>query len=82
MNIPGFDAESSLGPTMGGYRGNVAASSIPSEGGGRVMPQFRFQAQSDPDLGSYLRCRANGGGDLVCRFFGGLPPFTIGGLLF
>lgn len=82
MNIPGFDAESSLGPTMGRYPGNVASSSFPSKGGGQVMPQFRFQAQSDPDLGSYLRCRASGGGDLVCRFFGGLPPFTIGGLLF
>jgi hypothetical protein len=82
MNIPGFDAELSLGPTMGGNRGNVASSNFPSEGGRRVVPQFRFQAQSDPDLGSYLRCRASGGGDLVCRFFGGLPPFTIGGLLF
>jgi hypothetical protein len=82
MRIPGFDAESSLGPTMGTYLGDVASSSIPSEGGGRVMPQFRFQATSDPDLGSYLRCRASGGNDLVCRFFGGLPPFTIGGLLF
>lgn len=33
------------------------------------------------DVGAYLRCRANGGGELICRFFGGLPPFTIGGLL-
>ena len=82
MNIPGFDAESSLGPTMDRYQGNVASSSFSAEHGGRVRPQFRFQAQSDPDVGSYLRCRANGGGDLVCRFFGGLPPFTIGGLLF
>jgi hypothetical protein len=82
MNIPGFNAELSLGPTMGRRQGNVASSSFSSQGGGRVMPQFRFQAQSDPDLGSYLRCRASGGNDLVCRFFGGLPPFTIGGLLF
>ena len=79
MNMPGFTAESSLGPTMGIYWGNVASGSFPSEGGGRVMPQLRFQ--SDPDVGAYLRCRANGGGDLICRFFGGLPPFTIGGLL-
>jgi hypothetical protein len=43
------------------------------------MPQLRFQ--SDPDLGSYWRCRLNGGGDLVCRFFAGLPPFTIGGVV-
>jgi len=79
MNMPGFDAESSLGPTMGIYRGRAVFGSL---GSGGVMPQFRFPASSDPDLGAYLRCRANGGGDLICRFFGGLPPFTIGGLLF
>jgi hypothetical protein len=79
MNMPGFNAESSLGPTMGRYRGTVSGG-IPSEGSGEVMPQLGFQ--SDPDLGAYLRCRANGGSDLICRFFGGLPPFTIGGLLF
>jgi hypothetical protein len=28
-----------------------------------------------------LRCKANGGGELVCRFFAGLPPWTIGGVL-
>ena len=82
MNMPGFDAEASLSQTMGRYRGNVASSSFPSEGGGRVMPQLSFRIQSGMDLGAYWRCRANGGGDLICRFFGGLPPFTIGGLLF
>ena len=80
MNMPGFDAESSLGPTMGRYRGKAAYSRFPSEGGAGIMAQLGFQ--SDPDLGAYLRCRANGGGDLICRFFAGLPPFTIGGLLF
>jgi hypothetical protein len=79
MNIPGFDAEASLRPTMGIYRGKAVFNGLPSEGGGGVMPQLPFQ--SDPDLGAYWRCRANGGGDLICRFFGGLPPFTIGGLL-
>ena len=79
MNIPGFNAESSLGPTMGIYRGIVASGSFSSEDSRQVMPQLRFQ--SDPDLGAYLRCRANGGSDLICRFFGGLPPFTISGLL-
>ena len=74
MNIPGFDAELSLGPTVGTYRGKTVS------GSGGVMLQLGFQ--SDPDLGAYLRCRANGGSDLICRFFGGLPPFTIGGLLF
>ena len=43
------------------------------------MPQLGFQ--SDPDLSAHLRCRANGESDLICSFFGGLPPFTIGGLL-
>jgi len=80
MNMPGFDAELSLGPTMDQYQGGVGR--FPSQGARQVTPQFRFPASSDPDIGSYLRCRANGGGDLVCRFFGGLPPFTIGGLLF
>ena len=60
MNMPGFDAESSLGLTMGKYRGNAVYGRFPSEGGGGgVMPQLGFQ--SDPDLGAYLRCRANGG---------------------
>ena len=80
MNTPGFNAELSLGPSMGIYRGNAAFGGFPSEGRGKVMPQLRFQ--SDPDVGAYLRCRSNGGSDLICRFFGGLPPFTIGGLLF
>ena len=80
MNMPGFDAELSLGPTMGIYRGINASCRFLSEGSGRVMPQLRFQ--SDPDVGAYLRCRANGGSDIICRFFGGLPPFTIGGILF
>ena len=76
MRIPGFTAESSLGPTKARYQGNVAASS--SKGSGRIVPQFRFAATSDPDLGSYLRCIENGGPELVCRFFGGMRPWTIG----
>ena len=79
INMPGFDAEASLGPTMGVYCGKVASGRFATEGSGGVMPQLRFQ--SDPDIGAYLRCRANGGSELICRFFGGLPPFTIGGLL-
>jgi len=79
MTIPGFTAESSLGPTLGAYQRAPAFGNYASRGG-RAVPQFQFGG--DPDLGEYLRCRANGGGDLVCRFFGGLPPFTIGGLLF
>jgi hypothetical protein len=79
MSMPGFSAESSLGPTMRRYREKAVVGS-PSGGIGGVNPQLRFGG--DPDLGAYWRCRANGGGDLICRFFGGLPPFTIGGLLF
>ena len=80
MNMPGFGAESSLGPTRGQYQRMPVVGRCPSKGIGAVMPQLRFQ--SDPDVGSYWRCRLNGGDDLICRFFGGLPPFTIGGLLF
>ena len=80
MNLPGFSAESSLGRATGVYRGKTAAGRSPAHGIEGAMPHLgRFQ--SDPDLGAYWRCRANGGSDLVCRFFGGLPPFTIGGLL-
>jgi hypothetical protein len=80
MNMPGFTAESCLVPTKGVIRWKTVYGKFSSEGTGGVMPQLGFQ--SDPDLGAYLRCRANGGSDLICRFFGGLPPFTIGGLLF
>jgi hypothetical protein len=79
MKLPGFNAELSLGPTVEIYRKKAVFGRFPSEGSLGVMPQLSFQP--DPDLGEYLRCRANGGDDLTCRFFGGLPPFTIGGLL-
>ena len=82
MNLPGFDAEASLRPTISVFRETPVYGRFPSESSAGVTPQFRSRIQSDPDIGAYLRCRANGGGDLVCRFFGGLPPFTIGGLLF
>ena len=81
MNMPGFTAESSLIADAGTYRSNARSREFALSGGG-VMPQLRLSAQSDPDLGAYLRCKANGGNELVCRFFGGLPPFTIGGVLF
>ncbi len=81
MTMPGFSAESSLGPTEGHYRVRAALETCSSAGNGPIAPQFRFPATSDPDLGAYLRCIANGGSELVCRFFGGLPPFTIGGRL-
>jgi hypothetical protein len=82
MNLPGFNAELSLGPTRDRFRGNDTFASFPSEGGGRVTPQFSFQFGGDPDIGEYIRCMRNKGSDLVCRFFAGLPPFTIGGRLF
>jgi hypothetical protein len=66
MNMPGFTAVSSLGRTMGIYHGTqgiyhgkVVFGGFPSEAGGGVVPQLRFQ--SDPDVGAYWRCRANGG---------------------
>jgi hypothetical protein len=79
MNMPGFTAERSLGPAIGRYRGRGVRAGGPSQGRAGVIPQVGLPW--DPDLGAYLRCRANGGGDLICRFFAGLPPFTIGGVL-
>jgi hypothetical protein len=73
MRMPGFTADSSLGPAAGIYRAKAAPDRI-----NRITPQIEFQ--SDPDLGSYWRCRLNGGNELICRFFAGLPPFTIGRL--
>jgi hypothetical protein len=80
MDMPGFTAEASLGRTGAPYAGMAAFGGVPARGIGGVQPQL-LRFGGDPDLGEYLRCIANGGGDLVCRFFGGLPPFTIGGLL-
>jgi hypothetical protein len=79
MNMPGFTAERSLDRTINIYRRTGIVANFPSKGSKRVMPQLRFQP--DPDVGEYWRYRANGGSDLICRFFAGLPPFTIGGLL-
>jgi hypothetical protein len=78
--MPGFNAAAALGPTIGRYPGNRVFVRFPSEGSGGIVPQ-RLGFGGDPDLGEYLRCRANGGGELICRFFAGLPPFTIGGRL-
>ena len=78
MNIAGFTAEQSLRPTIDNY-GASAVRGSRSKDGKSLMPQARIG--SDPDLGAYLRCRANGGSELICRFFGGLPPFTIGRIL-
>jgi hypothetical protein len=83
MRMPGFSAEASLGPDAHAYRHNSTSGGPSAQVTGAVVPQFQIRGiGSDRDIGSYLRCRANGGSDLVCRFFGGLPPFTIGGLLF
>ena len=80
MNLPGFTAEASLRDHSATdatqvYRGQAGGGRLQSG----VAPQLGIS--SDPDFGSYWRCRLNGGSELVCRFFGGLPPFTIGGLL-
>jgi len=78
MTMPGFTADASLGTASRTYwRGT--GGSLP-QGDEAIAPQARFG--SDPDIGAYLRCRANGGSELVCRFFGGLPPFTIGRVFF
>jgi hypothetical protein len=82
MRMPGFGAEASLGSGARAYRHNSTSGGPSAQIDRAVVPQLQFRITSDPDIGSYLRCRANGGSDLICRFFGGLPPFTIGGLLF
>ena len=81
LNIPGFSAEASLGPTVSSYRGGTVFGGSASIDRG-LTPQLGLGPILGGSVGEYLRCRANGGGDLVCRFFAGLPPFTIGGLLF
>lgn len=81
MNLPGFTAEASLGPKTVVYSTTIGPGGAALYRGGGVVPQLGFQ-QGGVDIGAYLRCKANGGGELVCRFFGGLPPFTIGGRLF
>ncbi len=43
MNMPGFDAESSLGPTMGVYRGKALFGRL---GTGEVLPMQEFLASS------------------------------------
>jgi hypothetical protein len=77
--LPGFTAEASLGREVG-WRAAKPSFIRPAAQPSSVIAQLGTQAMSGVDLGAYLRCRANGGSDLVCRFFGGLPPFTIGGL--
>ena len=79
MRMPGFTAELSLVKRSNEFRNVAQIRSIRVIA--EVRPQMR-RAVGDIDWGSYLRCKAAGGPELICRFFGGLPPFTIGGLLF
>ena len=51
MTMPGFNAESSLGPTTSSYQGKVSSYIW---GGDNVMPQFRLGSVGDPDIGAYL----------------------------
>ena len=86
--MPGFTAEVSL--AMGRHELRDAAQIRSIRGVAEVRPQMMLAAAAlpqrgfggDPDLGSYFRCKAAGGPELICRFFAGLPPFTIGGVLF
>jgi hypothetical protein len=72
MNMPGFTAESCLVPTKGVIRWKTVYGKFSSEGTGGVMPQLGFQ--SDPDLGAYLRCRANGGAISYAGSLAGFLP--------
>jgi hypothetical protein len=88
MRLPGFTAELSLVKGRNEFRNVARTRSIRVVA--EVGPQMRAavgglrrrQMIGGIDLDSYFRCKAAGGPELVCRFFGGLPPFTIGGLLF
>ena len=83
MSMPGFTAELSL--VKGRHEFRYAAPTRSIGVVAEIRPQMTFALRrfgGDPDLGSYFRCKAAGGPELVCRFFAGLPPFTIGGLLF
>ena len=80
VNLPGFNAEASLGLAQKRYCGSGTAARWVLRSGAGLMPQLGLGWGLGGNVGDYLRCRANGGGDLVCRFFAGLPPFTIGGL--
>ena len=78
MRLPGFTAESSLAPPAGRcYRSTPVVDRCASS-----AVTLQLQLRGGLDIGAYWRCRLNGGSDLICRFFGGLPPFTIGGVLF
>jgi hypothetical protein len=79
MNIPGFNAESSLSPNTSTYREKPGSRRFSAAAGGAVVPQFLIH--SGLDLGAYLRCKANGGSETICRFFGGFDFFTIGRFL-
>ena len=57
MSMPGFYAESSLGPTLGIYRRKAVFGRFPSEGSGGVMPQLRFQ--SDREMQGEWRGRSH-----------------------
>ena len=69
-NLPGFSAEASFESGQSRYHGRVAA--LASRGGAGLTPQLGLGPIWGVDIGAYLRCKANGGGELVCRFFGGL----------
>ena len=74
MKSPGFTAEASLAPTTRRSREKSYLTGLAANRARGVTPQFRIQVGPGVDLGSYLRCRENGGDDLTCRFFGGSLP--------
>jgi hypothetical protein len=53
MRLPGFDAESSLGPAMGVYRGNAAFANS-GEGGVLPVQDFIASSSSSPQLNAGL----------------------------
>ncbi len=58
----------------------VVATDVAVGVGPGISPQLRGRLGREEAL-CYYRCVLAGAPDLVCRFFCGLRPFTIGGLL-
>ncbi len=60
---------------------NRVGSGVSAVGTGGVIPQILFDTRLTEAERCYYGYRSSGVPDLLARFFCGLRPFTIGGLL-
>jgi hypothetical protein len=85
MALPGFNAETSVYKTGRVYHFVNAFSQTSnfSRTMGAVSAALPIGPGGSPSGGAacYWNCRGNAVDDLTCRFFCGLPPFRVGGLL-